>query len=83
MSLIGLLASPIVGGLLGQLGTGFNMFLSEWKEDKAHKRKLEEMRLAGELKENSDAWVAFTKAQESLIPSTASYPWVNAVISLT
>lgn len=82
MSLLSVIASPILGPLWGAIGAGLSSLLAEWKADRESKRKIEELKALAEIKADEAAWGAFTEAQKSTIPSESNYKWVNAAQSL-
>lgn len=77
MSLLSLLASPVLGTLFGQLGTAASMFISEWKEDKASARRINELKAVAEVKVEETAWTVFGKAVDATAPNANLSPWVN------
>jgi hypothetical protein len=81
-TILGFIASPILGPLWGILGSGISSLLAEWKADKESQRKLAEMKALAEIKADEAAWNAFSEAQKSVVPSESNYKWVNAAQSL-
>ena len=82
MSLLSLVASPVLGPIWGFLGSAISGLLAEWKADRESKRKIEELKAVAEIKADESAWNAFSEAQKSISPSEYSYKWVNAAQQL-